>query len=324
MLTYSNSDNMALKESNIINLPLPKEAIKKEFSSYKKYSNLVESIVNRDEPIEKVAYFYESLSLTSTTSTATRYTGGPILGPKVVTVDQPPPLVVIRYFIDIDAAIDFLLTNGESCIAVCKIRFSSSKTPASAGDTHAICFIRKKDKYYLYDPNGPVLNDSEYKFGYRYQSNITTRQLILALYNNFNINIDYENYNVGIQAFAPDKIETTFISSGGYCMFFVYLFIKHIISRWKTNELTDADIGSIIHYKYKKKIINRGIFKYTTKDFEKLTVTIINDIFDSQGSAVGDREEASTFGSDRFIGAGGDREATASKGEVDIPTAIQL
>ena len=319
MLTYSNSDNMALKESNIINPPPPLDEAssssrKKEFSSYKKYSNLVESIVNRDEPIEKVAYFYESLSLKK-------------------------PDAVVRYFIDIDSAIDFLLTNGEACIAVCKIRFSTSKKPASAGDTHAICFIRKKDKYYLYDPNGPVLNDSEYKFGYRYQSDITTRQLILALYNNFNINIDYENYNVGIQAFAPDKIETSFISSGGYCMFFVYLFIKHIISRWKTNELTDADIGSIIHYKYKKKIINRGIFKYTTKDFEKLTVTIINDIFDSLGSAVGDRfigavgdlEEASTKGGDslgsavgdRFIGAVGDLEEASARGG-DIPTAIQL
>ena len=305
MLTYSNSlplveaaprsNNMALKESNIINLqppsdrvprrgtgsqagasrsgitPLPRETPprKKEFSSYKKYSNLVESIVNRDEPIEKVAYFYESLSLSQS--------------PPLAAASMTPPLgeeVVVRYFIDIDTAMYFLLTNGEACIAVCKIRFS--KPPyelSSAADTHAICFIRKKDKYYLYDPNGPVLDDSEYKFGYRHQYDITTRQLILTLYNNFNINIDYENYNVGIQAFAPDKIETSFISSGGYCMFFVYLFIKNIISRWKTNELTDSDIGSIIHYKYKKKIINRGIFKYTTKDFEKLTVTIINDIF---------------------------------------------
>lgn len=227
---------------------------KKEFSSYKKYSNLVESIVNRDEPIEKVSYFYESLSLSCS-------------------------IPIVRYFTDIDTAMYFLITNGEACIAVCKIRFSKSDQNGSTGDTHAICFIRKKDKYYLYDPNGPALADSEYKFGYRYQIDMTTKQLILALYNNFSINIDYENYNVGIQAFAPDKIETTFISSGGYCMFFVYLFIKHIISRWTIHELTDADIKSIIHYKYKNKIINRGIFKYTTKDFEKLTVKIINDIF---------------------------------------------
>ena len=234
---------------------------KKEFSSYKKYSNLVESIVNRDEPIEKVSYFYESLSLSCS-------------------------IPIVRYFTDIDTAMYFLITNGEACIAVCKIRFSKSDQNGSTGDqngstgdTHAICFIRKKDKYYLYDPNGPALSDSEYKFGYRYQIDMTTKQLILALYNNFSINIDYENYNVGIQAFAPDKIKTTFISSGGYCMFFVYLFIKHIISRWTIHELTDADIKSIIHYKYKNKIINRGIFKYTTKDFEKLTVKIINDIF---------------------------------------------
>jgi hypothetical protein len=236
---------------------------KKEFSSYKKYSNLVESIVNRDEPIEKVSYFYESLSVSCSTP-------------------------IVRYFTDIDTAMYFLITNREDCIAVCKIRFSKSgslwsaagyQNGSAAADTHAICFIRKKDKYYLYDPNGPSLADSEYKFGYRYQSDMSTEQLILALYNNFSINIDYENYNVGIQAFAPDKIETSFISSGGYCMFYVYLFIKNIISRWTIHELTDAYIKSIIHYKYKKKIINRGIFKYTTKDFEKLTVKIINDIF---------------------------------------------
>jgi hypothetical protein len=148
---------------------------------------------------------------------------------------------------------------------------------SQSGSTHAICFIHKKDKYYLYDPNGPVLNNSDYKFGYRSQYNMTTKQLITALYTNFNIKIEYEKYNIGIQAFAPSKIKTSFISNGGYCMFFVYLFIQNIISKW-----TIENISSIIHHKYKKKISDRGIFKYTAVDFEKLTIKIINDVFDTK------------------------------------------
>ena len=225
-------------------------SIQKEFSAYKKYSSLVESMVNQDEPVEQVTYFYESITQDN-----------------LVETKRP----IVRYFTDVDQAIYFLQQN--ECIAVCKIGFSMQADIVSE-DTHAICFVHKKEKYYLYDSNGPVLADSDYKFRYRFQPGMTTKQLITSLYNNFNIKIDYEKYNIGIQAFAPDKINTSFISGGGYCMFFIYLFARYLVSNWDT-----IDIASIIHYKYKKKLSQKGIFKYTSSEFENITADIINNVF---------------------------------------------
>ena len=229
--------------------------IQKEFSAYKKYSSLVESMVNQDEPVEQVTYFYESINLVET--------------------KRP----IVRYFTDVDQAIYFLQRN--ECIVVCKIGFSMQADIVSE-NTHAICFVHKKEKYYLYDSNGPVLADSDYKFNYRFQPGMTTKQLITSLYNNFNIKIDYEKYNIGIQAFAPDKINTSFISGGGYCMFFIYLFARYLVSNWDT-----IDIASIIHYKYKQKLSQKGIFKYTSSEFENITVDIINNVFLSFPPSVG-------------------------------------
>jgi len=214
--------------------PKKKLVLEVEFSAYKPYSGLVETMVNCDLPFNAVELFYTS---------------------------KNPYL--IKYYPNFDQAMLYLHTN-EGIVAT-TIEFKSkdmlqqeSDTGKTHSHTHALCLVKKETYYYLFDPNGPVMpgqGDDYHKYIYEGLS-CTSQEFITRLCSKYNIPTDrfvYENDKVGIQAFAPDLVNTAFITQGGYCMFYLLWFINYVSFNW-----THDAIAAVITYKYSPR--NSGIF----------------------------------------------------------------
>jgi len=205
----------------------------KEFKKYYPFTNVTRAMVNEDRPIEVVERFYESLSTTG---------------------------IAVLYIPDLSLALNALKKNADIILAT-TIEFGQP------GSTHAITLVKKGTDFYFFDPNGAVtvVDPLKYFYGTRY---FVTDDL-MSVFRKNGINFNYEGTKQGIQVYgSPDAKNSIYINSGGYCMFYNHLFIKHIVKHWPT-----VDIKSIINYDY-----SQGLNIFPSK---KTLPGLSKDIIDS-------------------------------------------
>ena len=222
--------------------------VSKQFSAYgRTKASIVESMVE-DDHVKNVTSFYESISKS------------------------------VFYYAALDKALEFITTKNKPrknkiIAAATRVKFLKPGK-ADSKDYHAVCLVRdSNDDYFFFDPNGPVLSKQGpdyHMFRYGKHKNLSTSQLIKLLENKYNIDIDYEKKNEGIQLFAPTSNSSNYIHEGGYCLFYIFLFIQYLVEQEKVGLVRD-----VIHFKYSFK--KSGVFP-SKKDLPKRTVEIIDMI----------------------------------------------
>jgi len=190
--------------------------VDQEFTAYGAYEELVRCMVDDDEPKEAVRYFYESIDH--------RVKYNPVLD---------------------DAMRD--LVGLQSGIRPTTLLLKNDIDPESS---HAVCLVKCNGNYYFFDPNGIVLPyDSAFPDYYNYwynQKKLSTGELIHVLEQQYGISFQAFPVKKGVQLFAPENYPT-FITGGGFCMFYIYWFIEYISKNFNMKSIT-----KIITYRYTK------------------------------------------------------------------------
>lgn len=228
--------------------------LSKEYSAYKTKASIVESMVE-DDHAKNVKSFYESIGNS------------------------------VFYYAALDQALKFIITaksqpkKNKILVVATRVKFLKPGK-ADSEDYHAVCLVRdSNDDYFFFDPNGPVLSKQGpdyHMFRYGKHKNLSTSRLLALLEKKYNIDIEYEEKNEGIQLFAPTSNSSNYIDEGGYCMFYIYLFIQYLVEQEKVGLVDIAVlIRLVIHFKYSSK--NSGVFP-PKKSLPFRTVEIINKI----------------------------------------------
>jgi hypothetical protein len=224
-------------------IKLYKQIKKGEFSAYGIYSGLVKMMIDKDKPKSMIKRFYESFK----------------------------SCIPVKYYKSLEYAMVYLNTieNGITATTV-SLKNNISKKLHS----HAICILKKNSKYYLFDPNGAIILNKQkdyYMYFYGNNKNLTTTSFVNILKDLYNIkDFVYEDYYLGIQTTAPDHKKSRYINRGGFCMFYLFLFIQYILENW-----SDYEIESVIKYNYE---YDTGVFPKPTDMYEK-SKDIIENIF---------------------------------------------
>lgn len=243
----------------------------KEFYAYGKLKKKVEKLVNDDIDADK---FFNSLNKFSK--------------------------IRVRYIDKIENVLDEydVWSNEDFIIFPTTIQIRDIKKNDTS--THSILLIWNKSKLYLYDPNG-VYNTAEelyyeiidenlqQSYGYVYEDNYfdSTQNFQIFVENTYNIQLHIPT-DLGAQYLLPiEGDNTTYISSGGYCMFFNYMVIEYIANNM--NESFNKIYKAITNYPF-----NNVFPRPATEDdalngtadedtFEGKTVQIIKDVFSKKG-----------------------------------------
>ena len=225
-----------------------------EFSAYGTKKSIVKSMVE-DDHAKNVKSFYESIGSS------------------------------VFYYTTLDKALEFLTNESKprknKIISVAtRVKFLKPGK-ADSEDYHAVCLVRDSDDdYFFFDPNGPVLSGmgpDYHMFRYDNHENLSTSQLLRLLKKKYNIDsVDYEKKKEGIQLFAPTSNNSKYINEGGYCMFYIYLFINYLVEQEQVGLVDIAQLTRyVIHFKYSSN--KSGVFP-SKKSLPNRTVEIIDKI----------------------------------------------
>lgn len=167
-------------------------------------------------------------------------------------VDQLYQTLGVPYIEDVKQAFEVVVSN-QTGIVCTHIKFLNS----DIGDTtkeeyHAVCFVRlhSTGPIYFYDPNGAVKNDSVLKFVIDGRF-MTTNQLVASLKNGRPLVVKF-GVSDGIQFFSTSS-KSIYISGGGYCMFYIYIFMKEVQEFAKKNRdvnVVNSYVDWIVNYRY--------------------------------------------------------------------------
>lgn len=176
-------------------------------------------------------------------------------------VDQLYATLGVPYIEDVKQAFEVVVSN-QTGIVCTHIKFLDS----DVGDTtkeeyHAVCFVRLNSTgpIYFYDPNGAVKNDSVLKFVVDGRF-MTTNQLVATLKNGRPLVVRFGVHD-GIQFFSTSSNSSMYINGGGYCMFYIYIFMQSVIEFAKQNRdvnVVNSYVDWIINYRYSE--TDQGIF----------------------------------------------------------------
>jgi hypothetical protein len=218
---------------------------KKEFTAYGRNAEIVKQMVVHDDPKE-TQKLYSTLN--------------------------------VPYIEDVKVAFDAVAT-GRTRIACTHIKFLDS----NVGDTtkeeyHAVCFVclHPTLPIYFFDPNGAVLDDSDLKFVVD-STFMTTDTLMTTLKRGRVLDTRF-GHNEGVQAFSTSTKSSKYINGGGYCMFYIYLFMEYITSLRANISTVNLEMDKIINYTYTEH--DSGIFPTKYKIAEK-SFEIIEKAFPS-------------------------------------------
>ena len=242
-----------------------------EFQAYGKLKKKVEQLVNDDIDADK---FFNSLNKFSN--------------------------IRVRYIDKIEKVLDKYDVWSNEDFIIFPTTIQIRDIVENDTSTHSILLIWNKSKLYLYDPNG-VYNTAEelyYKisnehlqqsYGYVYEDNYfdSTQDFHKFVKNTYNIQLKIPT-DLGAQYLLPiEGDNTSYISSGGYCMFFNYMVIEYIANNM--NEPFNKIYKAITKYPF-----NNVFPRPATEDdalngtahedtFEGKTVQITKDVFSNKG-----------------------------------------
>lgn len=243
-----------------------------EFHAYGKLKEKVENLVNDDIDAEK---FFNSLNKFSDIS--------------------------VRYIDKIENVLDEYNVWSKEDFIIFPTTIQISNQDTLEVSTHSILLIWNEDKLYLYDPNGAYNTKKVVLFKSKTNRNEMESfgYMLGDLY--FDSTIQFKNYikkNYNIQLHIPTDLgaqyllpiegdNTSYISSGGYCMFFNYMVIEYIANNM--NESFNKIYKAITNYPF-----NNVFPRPATEDdalngtahedtFEGKTVQIIKDVFSKKG-----------------------------------------
>ena len=182
----------------------------------------------------------------------------------------------VPYIENVKQAFD-AVANNQTRIVCTHIKFLNS----TVGDTtkeeyHAVCFVRLHPTFpiYFFDPNGAVLDDSELKFVVD-STFMTTETLMTTLKKGRPLDTRF-GHKEGVQAFSTSTKSSRYINQGGYCMFYIYLFMEYIINLRTDIRTVNSELEKIINYTYTED--DSGIFPSKYKIADK-SLQIIDKAF---------------------------------------------
>ena len=159
--------------------------------------------------------------------------------------------------------------------------------------SHSIVLIWNGYTLYLYDPNGayntqePGVQGMIQEYGYScfgkyFNSTLEFQTYIQTI---FNITFTVPT-NIGAQYLLRIATESSYISEGGYCMFFNYKAIEYILKNYNNTNLQDLYITittSPFSKVFPKPAANRPALNGTVgpTTFEGQTIQIIEEVFGS-------------------------------------------
>ena len=142
-----------------------------------------------------------------------------------------------------------------------KVRISEKE--CNIVNYHAVCLVLFNGIIYFFDPNGVIPNPT-YFFVYDDVKGKNTKTYLLntkTYLEKFDKSIVYIK-NRGPQIFTKSVKKCNFINEGGYCMFYIYIFIKYLSNLHETQSLTETKIMKIFNYEYS----NTNMFIFPTKE----------------------------------------------------------
>ena len=171
---------------------------------------------------------------------------------------------------------------------------------SNSASTHSILLIWEGTQLYLYDPNG-VYNTAEelyYKtsdenlqqsYGYVYKGKYfdSTQDFKKFIKKTYDIKLNIPT-DLGAQYLLPiEGYNTSYIHSGGYCMFFNYMVIEYIANNMSQpfNKIYKTITNSPFKNVFSSPAIDTDALNGTAPEttFEGKTVQIIKDIFPQKG-----------------------------------------
>lgn len=234
----------------------------KEFSGFGKYASKVKLMVNDDH-----------------TETCVEYYGA------IANQYSEIPGLCFNFNLDFKRAEETLFSsqsdNGELLFQIMFTQLAHTKTKGCSSphkmlnQTHAVAAVRnlKTGETAFYDPNGVVSLTSKHdSFAYCIPrlSNSQRTQLVgskelverwSALSGNKRV---YVPTKLGVQAkFAPQSTTSKYIRRGGYCMFYVSLFVLYFAEMYKNTRnanLVMSQINSQVLTASAESQIEKGIF----------------------------------------------------------------
>jgi hypothetical protein len=181
----------------------------------------------------------------------------------------------VTYKEDIQDALKKLIKDKDKPFAFdiipTKVRISEENDESD--NFHAVCLVLFEGIIYFFDPNGVIPNPNLF-FVYKNTLGnlewLTTKEYL----DKFNKSIVYIKKE-GPQMFTKSVKYCQYINEGGYCMFYIYVFIKYLWQLHEKNLLTEDEIKKIFNHNYSEKDI---LFFPNEKEIEDKSKEIIDSI----------------------------------------------
>jgi hypothetical protein len=155
----------------------------------------------------------------------------------------------VTYKEDIQVALEELIKDKDTkTFDIIPTRVRISKRNVKSDNFHAICLVLFDGIIYFFDPNG-VIPDPNLFFVYKNTLGklewLTTKKYL----DKFNNPIEYIKKE-GPQMFTKSEEECEYINEGGYCMFYIYVFIEYLWNLHEQKLLTTPKISKIFTHTY--------------------------------------------------------------------------
>jgi hypothetical protein len=195
-------------------------------------------------------------------------------------VDKDDPVLTQQLYAKLSVPYIEDVKVAFEAVASCRTRIACTHIKLldwKKGDTtkeeyHAVCFVRLdlNSPIYFFDPNGAVDDYSKLKFVLD-STFMTTETLMRNLKRGRPLTVIFGEED-GVQAFAPSSLSSIYVKGGGYCMFYIYIFMEKIISMTSSTTHVNSEIDEIIKHTYSED--DSGIFpnKYNIAKVSKLIV----------------------------------------------------
>lgn len=195
-------------------------------------------------------------------------------------VDKLYNSVSVPYIEDIKHAFEIIVSNQTSIVCTHVKMLDSYVGDISKENYHAVCFVRlhQTGTIYFFDPNGAVDIHSQFKFVIDGMF-MTTAMLVTTLQKGRPLIVKFGKNN-GVQAFSTSTKSSAYINEGGYCMFYIYVFMQAVMEFAKQNNTdvskVDSYVDWVINYRYTE--LDSGIFPHKTQ-ISRVSKTIVDTAF---------------------------------------------
>jgi hypothetical protein len=156
----------------------------------------------------------------------------------------------VTYKEDIQVALKELIKDKDKPFAfdIIPTRVRISEENDESDNFHAVCLVLFEGIIYFFDPNGVIQNPNLF-FVYKNTLGnlewLTTKKYL----DKFNNPIVYIKKK-GPQMFTKSEEKCEYINEGGYCMFYIYIFIEYLWNLHEQKSLTTLKISKIFTHTY--------------------------------------------------------------------------